>query len=185
MVTKDSEWVDATNKQLDAEAGKKNSVSKKLSFTDGLDIHAPVEPIPDNDWVGETWGLFWPDQELEDKSEDPTKFVKKHYEDKTKKASHPPANLKASMSSVDVLTCPRPKTPTPPPPPKPQVKPQPPPPQPAPAVVMRKKKTLPPPPPLETVFEQKEVNGDNSKWSWLRSEDKSAGRARFSLSIYW
>ena len=105
------------------------------------------------------------------------------------------------MSSVDVLTCPRPKTPTPPPPPKPQVKPQPPPPQPAPAVVMRKKKTLPPPPPLETVFEQKEVNGDNSKWSWLRynvqftillinylnsrSEDKSAGRARFSLSIYW
>ena len=76
MVTKDSEWVNATNKQLDAEAGKKNSVSKKLSFTDGLDIHAPVEPIPDNDWVGETWGLFWPDQELEDKSEDPTKFVK-------------------------------------------------------------------------------------------------------------
>merc|ERR1712018_700722 len=127
MVKDDSEWVDLTNKQLHIEGAK-----KKLSLPFGPDIHAPVEPIPDNDWVGETWGLFWPDQELEDKSEDPTKFVKKHYEDKNKKASHPPANLKASMSSVDVLTCPRPKTPTPPPPPppKPQVKPQPPPPQP-------------------------------------------------------
>ena len=26
--------------------------------------------------MGETWGLFWPDTELEDKSEDPNKYIK-------------------------------------------------------------------------------------------------------------
>ena len=41
-----------------------------------MDIHAPLDPVPDNDWVGETWGLFWPDTELEDKSEDPNKYIK-------------------------------------------------------------------------------------------------------------
>ena len=39
-------------------------------------IHDPIEPVPDVDWVGETWGLFWPDTELEDKSEDPNKYIK-------------------------------------------------------------------------------------------------------------
>ena len=26
--------------------------------------HKAVEPIPDRDWVGETWGLYWPDLEV-------------------------------------------------------------------------------------------------------------------------
>ena len=60
MVKTDSEWVDLTNQQLHIEAG---ASKKKLSVPNGPDIHAPVEPIPDNDWVGETWGLYWPDQE--------------------------------------------------------------------------------------------------------------------------
>merc|ERR1719367_566194 len=63
-----------SNKQLEIEA---TVVKKKLSgVTNGPDIHAPLEPIPDNDWTGETWGLFWPDQEMEEKSEDPTKYIK-------------------------------------------------------------------------------------------------------------
>ena len=74
MVSSD-QWVDATNKQLSIEAGG-GQVSRKVSADNGPDIHAPVEPVPDNDWVGETWGLFWPDQELENNSEDPTKYIK-------------------------------------------------------------------------------------------------------------
>ena len=35
-----------------------------------------MDPVPDQDWGGETWGLFWPDTELEDKSEDPNKYIK-------------------------------------------------------------------------------------------------------------
>ena len=74
MVKSDAEWVDLSNKQLEIEA---TVVKKKLSgVTNGPDIHAPLEPIPDNDWTGETWGLFWPDQEMEEKSEDPTKYIK-------------------------------------------------------------------------------------------------------------
>ena len=50
-----SEWVDKTTEQLRAEGavttgGK--TPAKKLSAADGCpDIHAPVEPVPDNDWV--------------------------------------------------------------------------------------------------------------------------------------
>ena len=80
LVQEDSEWVDLTNKQLHIEAGAGGS-KKKLSLPFGPDIHAPVEPIPDNDWVGETWGLYWPDQEMEERArqaEDPTKFIKVH-----------------------------------------------------------------------------------------------------------
>ena len=75
MVNADSEWVNKTNAQLHIEAGGVRQ-TKKLSAPNGLDIHSPVEPIPDNDWTGETWGLFWPDQEMEEKSEDPTKYIK-------------------------------------------------------------------------------------------------------------
>ena len=68
---------------------------------------------------------------------------------------------------------------------------------------MRKKRTPSPKPAPVTVFDtpRQDVDNDNSKWSWLRSSkedpvtkvmfshfrsgDKSAGKARFSLSIYW
>ena len=79
MVKSDAEWVDLSNQQLEIEATV-GGVKKKLSgVTNGPDIHAPIEPIPDNDWTGETWGLFWPDQEMEEKSEDPTKYIKVIY----------------------------------------------------------------------------------------------------------
>ena len=119
------------------------------------------------------------------------------------------------MNSVEVHDCPRPKLPTPPPPPSPKVvmrkKKTPPPPPPAaprarcPAPV--RAPVVPAPAPV-TVFDPpppQDVDNDNSKWSWLRSGshltsqsdrekwivflfrsgDKSAGKARFSLSIYW
>ena len=91
-------------------------------------------------------------------------MFQKHYEDKSKKAAHPPANQSATVhGTVEVLTCPRPATP----PPKPKPKPAPAPP---PAVVMRKKRTPPPAPPPVTVFDEvsKDVDGDNSKWAWMR-----------------
>ena len=50
-----SEWVDKTTEQLRAEGavttgGK--TPAKKRSAADGCpDIHAPVEPVPDNGWV--------------------------------------------------------------------------------------------------------------------------------------
>ena len=73
MVKSNTDWVDASQNQLVLEAGAK---VKKTSVESGLAINAPLEPIPDNDWQGETWGLFWPDQEMEEKSEDPTKYIK-------------------------------------------------------------------------------------------------------------
>ena len=73
MVKSNTDWVEASQDQLALEAGAR---AKKVSLESGLAINAPLEPIPDNDWQGETWGLFWPDQELEDKSEDPTKYIK-------------------------------------------------------------------------------------------------------------
>merc|ERR1712122_259741 len=121
---------------------------------------------------------------------DPTKYIKKHYEDRNANP-RPPANLKAGKSSVEVLNCPRPKLPTPPPPKAAPPPPAPivaPPPPAAPAkVVMRPPKRASPVPETETVFSTpcQDVDNDNSKWSWLRSGDKSASKARFSLSIYW
>lgn len=74
MVKSKTDWVEASQEQLEVEgrAGRPPRISLEL----GLEVQPALEPIPDNDWQGETWGLFWPDQELEDKSEDPTKYIK-------------------------------------------------------------------------------------------------------------
>jgi len=155
--------IEMTQKQFDIEAAS----AKSTSGVSGQNVHPPIEPVPDNDWVGETWGLFWPDlHEFDELKEESEKYLKKHYDDK-KSVDHPPADMLADASLVEALICPKPKTPTPPPPPPP-------------AVVLRPKKE-----PAPTVFEPSDVDNDNSKWSWMRSSDKSAGKARFSLSIYW
>ena len=67
-----------------------------------------------------------------------------------------------------------------------------PPPPPAPVVKLRPKKEPEPPkpklksPPRLEVFEGPvDINNDNSKWGWMRAEDKSADKARFRLSIFW
>ena len=87
MVKSDAEWVDLSNKQLEIEATGAGAKKKLSGVSNGPDVHAPIEPIPDNDWTGETWGLFWPDQEMEEKSEDPTKYIKVTHH--TCMSSHP------------------------------------------------------------------------------------------------
>ena len=75
MVNPKADWVDASQSQLELE-GRSVQRSKKISQDSGFEVNAPLDPIPDNDWQGETWGLFWPDQEMEERSEDPTKYIK-------------------------------------------------------------------------------------------------------------
>ena len=194
MTTSEEELVSKTQEQLKKEA----STCSQPFEGSSLDLHPPVEPIPDDGWEGETWGLFWPDlEEFDELKEDPEKFIKKHYEDKSKAAWHPPANLKAETSWVETLSAPEKEKPVvivPPPAAAP-----PPATAPPPVVVLRPKKPDPVPAPKPIVPELKPVvvipcptfagptniDNDNSKWSWMRSEDKSAGKARFSLSIYW
>lgn len=52
------DWVERTRLELQAESTGRNTASQP-----GLAIQGPLEPVPDNDWAGETWGLFWPDTE--------------------------------------------------------------------------------------------------------------------------
>ena len=141
-------------------------------------VHAPVEPVPDVEWVGETWGLFWPDieNEMDENKEDPAKYLKKHYPD-PKAPKIPPAKETAvTREPIVPLECPEAAKPaklaTPPP-----------------AVKLRPKKEPAPklasPPRLEVFEGPKDINNDNSKWGWMRAEDSSASKARFRLSIFW
>ena len=75
MVKSKTDWVEASQDQLVVE-GRGGERTAKISLDLGLEVQPALEPIPDNDWTGETWGLFWPDQEMEEKSEDPTKYIK-------------------------------------------------------------------------------------------------------------
>merc|ERR1711981_713149 len=176
------ELVSKTQEQILKDAAKGGGGSN--IGTDG--IHEPVEPVPDVDWVGETWGLFWPDieNEMEEKKEDPSKYLKKHYPDPKQAKDHPPPTEKATISDpVAPILCPEA--------PKPVVKKEATPP-PAPVVKLRPKKEPEPPkpklksPPRLEVFEGPvDIDDDNSKWGWMRAEDKSASKARFRLSIFW
>jgi len=164
-MAKDNEekWVSMTNKQIETEAsaGKKTSESCQ-------NVHPPLEPIPDTDWVGDTWGLFWPDlEEFDELKEDPEKYIKKHYDDKNTK-DHPPADLEATIRIIETSTCPKEKTP------KPKT------PTPPPAVVLRTKQPRSP-----SMTPPCDIDNDNSKWDWMKSKDQSSAKARFSLSMYW
>ena len=181
----EEELIARTKEQLKEEA----SAAKLSSNGTSSNLHPALEPVPDDDWVGETWGLFWPDlEEFDELKENPEKFLKKHYEDKSKLPWHPPANLKAEISSIEALTAPKAEKPVVVPPVKAAV----------PEVILRPKKEEPIKSPELIVEEpQPEVmipapsfdpmnkERDPSKWDWAKSKDKSAGRARFSLSIYW
>ena len=118
----DEMLVSKTQEQILKDAAKGGGGSKVGS--DG--IHEPIEPVPDVDWVGETWGLFWPDieNEMEEKKEDPSKYLKKHYPDPKQKKTHPPPTEKAQVSDpIEPILCPEAAKPvvkkaaTPPPPP--------------------------------------------------------------------
>merc|ERR1712126_460139 len=173
----DEMLVSKTQEQILKEAAKGGGGSKVGS--DG--IHDPIEPVPDVDWVGETWGLFWPDieNEMEEKKEDPSKYLKKHYPDPKAAKDHPPPTETATIRDpVAPILCPE----------APVVKKEATPP----IVKLRPKKEPEPPkprlksPPRLEVFEGPvDIDNDNSKWGWMRSADKSADKARFRLSIFW
>merc|ERR1712062_939142 len=103
--------------QLQVDAGKKGS----CDVVGGMIVHC-VEPIPDNDWRGETWGLYWSDYEDEMRlllEESTDKYIIKHQEDK-----HPPLR----QHQVTILQCPQSVNPPPPAPSKPTPAPSKPPP---------------------------------------------------------
>lgn len=129
MTKSKNQLINLTSNQLKADAQKKGK-SKTSEY--GFKINE-VEPIPDHDWVGETWGLYFSDYEeelLKILEQEPEKYIRKHPVDK----------WQARCSSVVILTCPaKQASPSPPPPPSPS-----PPPPPAPS---------PPPSPPVTKIE--------------------------------
>merc|ERR1712243_94368 len=173
-----------TTQQIKKEAAAASCQGQPGTSVGG--VHPPVEPVPDVDWVGETWGLYWPDieGEIEEKKEDPEKYLKKHYPDNSAEGAHPPATETAVfIEAPSVLQCA--KEPTPPPVPKEAT---------PPPVKLRPKKVMAPPPEkkeplpepkLEVFSGPKDIDNDNSKWNWMRSSDESASTARFRLSIFW
>merc|ERR1739844_672492 len=112
------------------------------------------------------------ENEMEEKKEDPSKYLKKHYPDPKAAKTHPPPTEKATIRDpLAPILCPE---------------------APKPVVKLRPKKEPEPPkpklksPPRLEVFEGPvDINNDNSKWGWMRAEDKSADKARFRLSIFW
>ena len=269
MAKSKKKWVALSQEQLQLE-----SASSSAKMVGENHIHS-VEPIPDHDWVGGTWGLFWSDYEdelRELKEEDPEKYIKKHPEDK----------FNPHIFEAKILTCPlKEKTPepvqappppvqAPPPPPTPLKAPQPAPTKPVAKVKsppkdlsvhspvepktvsemvicnigvlakfeqkydegqnyinkhkegsnkelkvcvttvqcltcpeqVERPKTPPPTPPdvpcpklrdnalhpalaVSNGFECQSIENENNKWNWMKEDDKSAGRTKYRLSMFW
>merc|ERR1711971_161917 len=147
-----ADWVEATQKEISREAGTEREGGGV--FVEGVwTPHPPVNLIPDNDWVGETWGVYFSDYDVDEIQERPEAYLKKYVPE------YQPAALEAEILELAVpLFCPpvpRPRTPNPQPPPKEPAPPPRPPPReytpPPPKVVrplpqMRYKSPTPPPP---------------------------------------
>merc|ERR1712243_78234 len=54
---KEGQIVRKTTQQIKKEAAAASCQGQGLTVGG---VHPPVEPVPDVDWVGETWGLYWP-----------------------------------------------------------------------------------------------------------------------------
>jgi len=135
-IRKWADWVERTQEQIVKEAELR---SERGEGGGGWRPHPPVELIPDNDWQGETWGLYFSDIDIEGIQEDPEKLVTKHCPD-----PEDITNLLVEVTPApESLLCPAPKLPTPPPPPSVKELTPPPPPPPV------KKLTPPPPPPVQ------------------------------------
>jgi len=79
MAKSKKNWVSLTQEKLQKESSKTS-----CKYVGDKVVHC-AEPIPDNDWVGETWGLYFSDYEeelLRLIEHDPDKYIKKHPEDK-------------------------------------------------------------------------------------------------------
>jgi len=94
MAKSKKKWVSLTQEKLEAESSKSS-----CKYIGDKVVHC-AEPIPDNDWVGETWGLYFSDYEEELLGlieHDTDKYIKKHPEDK----------INPRIFEVKVLTCER------------------------------------------------------------------------------
>ena len=58
-----AEWVERTEREIAREAGERGGEG---GGGEGWTPHPPVHPVPDNDWVGETWGLYFQDMDFEE-----------------------------------------------------------------------------------------------------------------------
>jgi len=114
MVRTKKQIINQTVDQLQVEAEKKGL----CNVTESGQIIHKVEPIPDHDWKGETWGLYWSDYEDELRElieENTEKYIKKHPDDK----------CKSRILVVTSHQCPvRPRSPTPTPLPEPAPRPR-------------------------------------------------------------
>jgi len=94
MAKSKKKWVSLTQEKLEAESSKSS-----CKYIGDKVVHC-AEPIPDNDWVGETWGLYFSDYEEELLGlieHDTDKYIKKHPQDK----------INPRVFEVKVLTCER------------------------------------------------------------------------------
>ena len=59
-----ADWVEKTQKEISKEAGEREGGGV---LVEGVwTPHPPVNLIPDNDWVGETWGVYFSDFDVDE-----------------------------------------------------------------------------------------------------------------------
>ena len=63
-----ADWVEKTQKEISKEAGgeREGGEGGGREVEGVWTPHPPVNLIPDNDWVGETWGVYFSDFDVEE-----------------------------------------------------------------------------------------------------------------------
>merc|ERR1711936_353982 len=95
MAKSKKKWVALSTDQLNLESTNQASSCKMV----GDHVIHCVEPIPDKDWVGETWGLYFSDYEdelMELLEQDTEKYITKHEEE----------IFDTNCTEVDICNCP-------------------------------------------------------------------------------
>ena len=70
-----ADWVEKTQKEISKEAGERDG-GEGGGFVEGVwTPHPPVNLIPDNDWVGETWGVYFSDFDVDELQVDFSLFL--------------------------------------------------------------------------------------------------------------
>ena len=59
-----ADWVEKTQAEISKEAGERDG-SEGVVEGGVWTPHPPVNLIPDNDWVGETWGVYFSDFDVD------------------------------------------------------------------------------------------------------------------------
>ena len=59
-----ADWVEKTQKEISKEAAEREGGGGLVGGV--WTPHPPVNLIPDNDWVGETWGVYFSDYDVDE-----------------------------------------------------------------------------------------------------------------------